>query len=444
MTGTVIRIEKAWSAGDAPGGAEARYFWGWRAALLLAALFLVSAFAQIDRILPFILAEAIKADLLLSDTQIGLITGIAFALCYALLSLPMARLCDSGSPRMVLVACMLVWSAMTGLGGFAAGFLSLAVTRFGIAVGEAGAVPSSHAVIARKIPPRRRGIALGIFSMGIPLGTMMGFALGGAASDAFGWRATVIGAGVLGMAVAMLAGLAAGATPPVARSRGAGSFFASSKALLVAPAFRWLFIGAVSIGFAAAPFYAFTATFLIRTHAFSASEAGLTFGLLQGAMGMIGTLTGGRLFDRAVRKGSDALLLPPALAFLAASVATSAALFSPFPWLSTALLVPAMFAFPFVLPYAFGTAHLVAGRGREAMASSLGMIATGLIGPALGPLIVGLTSDWAASAGIDNGLGIGLLIVPVACVTTALIYLVAGRSIGTGFSSNDNFAACRA
>jgi predicted MFS family arabinose efflux permease len=431
MKGSLIPIEDAWLAGDAPGGAEARYFWGWRATLLLAALFLVSAFAQIDRILPFILAEAIKADLLLSDTQIGLITGIAFALCYALLSLPMARLCDRGSPRIVLVACMLVWSVMTGLGGFAAGFLSLAMTRFGIAVGEAGAIPSGHAVIARRIPPRRRGIAIGIFSMGIPLGTTIGFALGGAASDAFGWRTTVIGAGALGIVVALLAGLAAGPTPPVARSRAADSFFASSKALLTHPAFRWLFVGAVSIGFAAAPFYAFTATFLIRTHAFSASEAGLAFGLLQGAMGVTGTLAGGRWFDRAVERGSDALLRPPALAFLAAAVATSAALFSPFGWLSTVLLIPAMFAFAFVLPYAFGTAHLVAGHGREAMASSLGMIATGLIGPALGPLIVGMTSDWAAAAGLENGLGIGLLIVPVACVTTALIYLVAGRRIAT-------------
>lgn len=414
---------------DAHSEVEERYFSGWRAMLLLASLFLVSAFAQIDRILPFILAEAIKAELLLSDTQIGLVTGIAFAVCYALLSLPMARLCDRGSPRMVLVACMLVWSAMTSLGGFAAGFLSLAVTRFGVALGEAGAVPSGHAMIARRIAPGRRGIAIGIFSMGLPIGTMIGFGLGGAISDAFGWRAALVAAGGLGMVIALSAFLAAGPTPPIARPSGADSFFASSKALLAAPAFRWLFVGAVSIGFAAAPFYAFTATFLIRTHAFSASEAGLTFGLLQGTMGVIGTLAGGRFFDRAVGAGSGALLLPPAIAFLAAAASTMAALFTPVSWLSTVLLVPAMFAFAFALPYAFGTAHLIAGRGREAMASSLGMIGTGLIGPAFGPLIVGMTSDWAASAGIQNGLGIGLLIVPVACVTTALVYLVAGRRI---------------
>jgi predicted MFS family arabinose efflux permease len=411
------------------GEAARSYLSARRARLLLAALFLVSAFAQIDRILPFILAEAIKAELRLSDTQVGLVTGVAFAVCYASLSLPMARQCDRGSPRVVLVACMLVWSTMTALGGFAAGFLSLAASRFGVAVGEAGAVPSGHALIARLIDPAHRGLAIGIFSMGIPLGTMIGFGLGGAVSDALGWRAALIGAGTLGVVIAGLATVAAGPTPPVVRAADTDTFAASSRDLLASAAFRWLLIAAVSIGFAAAPFYAFGAAFLIRAHAFSASQAGLTFGLLQGAMGVIGTLGGGRLFDRAVRRGSRTLLLPPTIAFLVAAASVTSALASSSPWLATALLVPGMFAFSFALPFAFGAAHLVAGRGREAMASSLGMIATGLIGPAVGPLLVGFASDRAAGAGIENGLRVGLLVVPIACVTSAIAYVVADRRI---------------
>lgn len=425
MNGSTFR-----TAADAEG--EGRYFTGRRAHLLLAALFLVSLFAQIDRILPFILAEAIKAELLLSDTQIGLVTGIAFAFCYALLSLPMARLCDRGSPRTVLVACMVIWSGMTALGGLAAGFLSLAASRFGVALGEAGAVPSGHALIARRIRPQRRGLAIGIFSMGIPVGTMVGFGLGGAVSDAFGWRATLIGAGALGAVIAVLVALAAGRTPPVTRRPDAPSFLTSSKALLAAPAFRWLLAGGVSLGFATAPFYAFGASFLIRTHGFSTSEAGLTFGLLQGATGMIGTLAGGRLFDRAVLTRSTSLLRPPAIAFLIAAAAMTAALWSPSGGLSVLLFVPAMFAFAFALPYTFGAAHLAAGVGKEAMASSLGMIATGLIGPALGPLMAGMASDWAAGAGSASGLRFGLLIVPVMCVTTGLVYFVAGRRVAAG------------
>ena len=418
--------------GDAAPAADARSFFGRRrAAFLLASLFLVSVFAQIDRILPFILAEAIKAELLLSDTHIGLLTGIAFALCYALLSLPMARLCDQGSPRKVLLACTLTWSAMTALGGFATGFASLAATRFGVALGEAGAVPSSHTLIARKIRSGRRGFAIGLFSMGIPVGTMIGFGLGGAMGDAFGWRAALLAAGAFGAAVGVLAFLAAGATPPSHRPSGTDSFWQSSKALLSGPAFRALLVAAISIGFAAAPFYAFAATFLIRTHAMSATEAGMTFGLLQGALGIAGTLLGGRGFDAAVRRKATSLLLVPAVAFCVAAVTTTAALFVPVAWISIALLVPAMFTFAFTLPYAFGAAHLVAGVGREGMASSLAMIASGLIGPALGPLLVGLVSDLVADAGASNGLSIGLLVVPLACVTTALAYLRAGRRIAS-------------
>lgn len=413
----------------APTGDARNFFGRRRAAFLLASLFLVSVFAQIDRILPFILAEAIKAELRLSDTHIGLLTGIAFALCYALLSLPMARLCDQGSPRKVLLACMLTWSAMTALGGFATGFASLAATRFGVALGEAGAVPSSHTLIARKIRPGRRGFAIGIFSMGIPVGTMIGFGLGGAMSDALGWRTALLGAGALGAAVGVLAFLAAGATPPSRRPSGTDSFWQSSRALLSRPAFRALLVAAISIGFAAAPFYAFAATFLIRTHALSATEAGMTFGLLQGGLGIAGTLLGGRCFDAAVRRSAASLLLVPAVAFCVAAVTTTTALFAPVAWISIALLIPAMFTFAFTLPYAFGAAHLVAGVGREGMASSLAMIGSGLVGPALGPLLVGLVSDFVANAGVSNGLGIGLLIVPLACVTTALTYVSAGRHI---------------
>jgi predicted MFS family arabinose efflux permease len=407
---------------------------GLRASLLLISLFSVSVFAQIDRILPFILAEAIKPELGLTDTQLGLVTGIAFAVCYSITSLPLARMADRGSPRRVLTACTLIWSVMTAFGGIATSFATLAATRVGVALGEAGAIPSAHALIARKIDPRRRGLAIGIVSMGIPLGTMIGFAAGGAVSDALGWRAAFLGAGALGVIVAVLTFLAAGPTLPNVPADHAGSFLDSSQKLLAIPAFRWLFVGAMSIGFAAAPFYAFGATFLIRAHNFAVSEAGLAFGLVQGIMGVLGTVIGGRSFDRAVRRREGALLLPPALAFFVAFGTTAIALFASAAWLSVVLLAPAMFAFAFALPYAFGSAHLVAGAGKEATASSLGMIGTSLIGPALGPLSVGIISDWTTAAGLKNGIAIGLLIVPLACLATGLIFLVAGRRISANSS----------
>lgn len=189
------------------------YAQGWRLGFILLALFLVNVLGQIDRILPFILAESIKRDLALSDTQIGLLTGLAFAVCYTLLSLPLARAADRGSPRFVLVLCVVVWSAMTSLGGLAASFVFLAMTRFGVAFGEAGAMPAGHALIGRLVRPDRRGLAIGLFSMGIPIGTMLGFAAGGAIGDNLGWRVALIGAGALGGLIALFAFVAIGPPP---------------------------------------------------------------------------------------------------------------------------------------------------------------------------------------------------------------------------------------
>lgn len=397
---------------------------------ILITLVFVSIFCQVDRILPFILAESIKEDLRLTDTQLGLVTGVAFAVCYTLLSLPIARLADRGSPRVVLVWCILVWSAMTALGGFAGSFALLAASRFGVALGEAGAIPSAHALIARKIPPARRGLAIGLFSMGIPLGTMVGFAAGGAIDDALGWRTALIGAGVIGGLVAVVAMLVIGPTPPPKPTpETAEPFLRTSLRLLASPAFRWLIVGGVALGFASAPFYAFSAPFLMRTHGFTAGEVGLAFGLLQGGMGVIGTLGGGRLFDRAVASGRGRLLGAQAILLLIAGVTTTAALFAPVGWMSIAFFVPGMLSFAFLLPAVFGAAHLVAGPGRQALASSLLLVASGLLGPTLAPLFVGVVSDAASAAQIPNGLGLGLLIVPVASVLAGFATLVANRRV---------------
>lgn len=406
------------------------YVNGWRVYVTLLTLFLVSAISQVDRILPFIMAEAIKLELSLTDTQVGLLTGVPFAICYTLLSLPLARAADRGSPRFVLVSCVLAWSAMTALGGMAASFLMLALTRFGVASGEAGAFPAGHAIIARKIRPERRGMAIGLFSMGLPIGAMVGFAAGGAVADTLGWRVALIGAGAIGGLIALLTFLVIGPMAPLRQTAATGeSFLRSSARLLSTPAFRWLFIGAITVGFASAPFYAFAAPFLIRVHGYSASEAGLAFGLLQGLMGIFGTLIGGRLFDRAVQSGTGRVLGPPAILFLIASATTAAALFAPVGWVSVVLLVPGMLSFAFMLPWAFGAAHLVAGKGKEAQATSLMMIGSGLLGPALGPLIVGMISDAATAAQMADGLGIGLLIAPAASILTGVAMLIANQRI---------------
>jgi predicted MFS family arabinose efflux permease len=408
---------------------------GPRAWSLLGVLTLVSIFSQIDRILPYILAESIRTELGLSDTEIGLITGLAFAVCYTLFSLPLARAADRGSPRLVLLACLLVWSVMTGLGGLAGSFVVLALTRLGVALGEAGGTPSAHALIARRIGPERRGLAIGLFAMGIPLGTMVGFIGGGLIDAAFGWRAAFIGAGALGVTVALLVWLTAGPTPPLRRpAEQTEPYVRSALRLLSVPAFRWLMIGALTVGFATAPFYTFTAPFLIRTHGLTTAQVGLSFGLLQGLTGVIGALVGGRMFDRAVRRGVRHPLLAPATMLVVGAVSTTAALFASAGWMAIGLFVPAMLGFAFLLPWVFGAGHRIAGPGKEALASSLGLVASGLFGPALAPVLVGLISDNAAGVGLANGLALGLLIGPAFSVLTALALMAAGRRMALASS----------
>ncbi len=192
------------------------------------------------------------------DTQLGLVSGLAFAICYCLASLPLARLSDRGSPKTVLICCIVAWSVMTWMGGLATGFFFLTLTRLGFAFGEAGALPAGHALIARKIVPERRGLALGLFSMGIPLGGMLGFTVGGAIGNSFGWRTAFTGAGIVGCAVALLAFFVIRRTPPLHQaSPSSQSFLRTSFKLLSAPQFRWLFIGANVTGLASTPFYAF-------------------------------------------------------------------------------------------------------------------------------------------------------------------------------------------
>lgn len=374
------------------------YFEGLRLGLVVAVLLLINALSQVDRILPFILAESIKADLGLSDTEIGLLTGLAFAVVHSLLSLPLARWADRGSPRMVLVSGIVIWSTLTAFGGVAASFAFLALTRFGVALGEATALPSGNALIARSVRPERRGLAIGLFAMGIPLGSMVGFAAGGVLNDTMGWRATLVGAGALGALIALAAFLVIGRTPPLGGVGHRGeSFWATCRHLLGTSGFRWLLIAAVFVGFTTGPFYSFAVPFLIREHGLSATQAGLAFGLLQGLMGLVGTALAGRLFDRATRLGHGRLVGPPAVAFLVAAVSTVGALFAPNGWV--------------------------------AVATSILMIGSGLLGPALGPLAVGLISDAVTSAGQSGGLGYGLLVAPVFALLTAAAFFVANRRV---------------
>ena len=173
-----------------------------RGTLAILVLVLVSTVNAIDRQLPFILVDPIKAELGLSDTQVGLMAGLAFAVVYSFAGLPLARLADRGSPRRVLVASLAIWSLATAVTGGAQNFIQLILCRIGVAASEAGSMPAAHALIARTFPTSRRAAIVAAFSLGVPIGSTLGLALGGWINDVANWRTAFFIVGLPGLLIA--------------------------------------------------------------------------------------------------------------------------------------------------------------------------------------------------------------------------------------------------
>ncbi|WP_240884324.1 MFS transporter [Sphingomonas sp. SFZ2018-12] len=187
---------------DALAAADARSTH--RRGLTLALLTLTYFFSYMDRQILAILQELIKADLKLSDTQLGLLSGLAFAVFYATLGIPVARLADRFNRRNIIAVSLAVWSLMTALGGLAQNFAQLLAARIGVGIGEAGSSPPSHSIIADLYPPEERAGAMGIYSLGVVLGAAIGTFLGGTIASFYGWRVAMFAIGLPGVALAVI------------------------------------------------------------------------------------------------------------------------------------------------------------------------------------------------------------------------------------------------
>ena len=165
---------------------------------MLALLVLAYTFNFIDRTIITTIGQAIKVDLKLTDTQLGLLGGLSFAILYTLMGVPIARLAERRSRVGIIAAAIAVWSVFTAACGLAGNFVQLLLLRVGVGVGEAGCSPPAHSLISDYFPPRRRASALSIYAFGIPLGTMLGAAAGGWLAKSYGWRVAFIVVGAAG------------------------------------------------------------------------------------------------------------------------------------------------------------------------------------------------------------------------------------------------------
>lgn len=400
----------------------------WAAVVLLT---LVGILNYVDRFLPSVLAEPIKRDLALSDTALGLINGFGFLIIYAVLGIPIARLADRGRQGVVITACLGLWSAMTMLGGLAQSGWQLALTRMGVAVGEAGSTPAAHAFIARSFPPARRAAPLAVLTLSAPLATMLALIGGGLVAAALGWRNTFLLMGALSLLIAPLVLLTLGAGRGPARGTAApGAGRSAYLGLLKKQSFAVILVASSAIGIGSYALTAFGPAFLMRVHGLSVAEVGVQFGVASGVAGVLALVLVGVLADRLSSRDPRWHLW---------TVAAMAGLFTP--CTVAALLVADGRAALVLLALgnAFGAAYfapLVAAIQRlapahlRASASAIMLFCTAVLG-GLGPLIAGMISDALQPELGAAALARGLLVAPVAWATGGLLYLAATRRFRT-------------
>lgn len=402
---------------------------------VLLILLLAYIFNFIDRQIIGILAVPIKADLGLTDTQLGLMGGLAFALFYTGLGIPIAWLADRKSRVNIIAIAVAVWSAFTALCGVAQNFWHLFLARMGVGVGEAGGVAPSYALIADYFPPERRARALAFFSFGIPIGSALGIYFGGWIASNIDWRAAFIIIGLAGLLVAPLVRL--GIREPVRGGfdRAAGTApdpappFADVAARLArTPSFWLLSFGAASGSILGYGLAFWLPAFFSRSFDLGLGQISLFYGTVMLVGGLAGTWLGGWIGDRMGGSRPGAYALVPAVCFLLAAPAYYAAIFAPD--LATGFflfLIPTALGLAWLGPVIAAVQHIVPPTMR-ATASAAFLFINNLIGIGFGTFFFGFMSDRMNAAhgeealrhSIVYGLGFYLL-------SSALYFLAAAR-----------------
>ena len=377
----------------------------------LVILLLVYTVNFLDRQIVSILAEPIKNDLHLKDWHIGLMSGFAFAMFYCFLGLPIARLAESFNRVWIIGGSLAVWSGFTIACGSAANFVQLVLARIGVGIGEAGCTPTAHSLIADYVPKEQRASALAFFSIGTPLGGLLGLAMGGIIADAYGWRTAFLVAGLPGIILTVVVMLTLReprkqiAKDAVMHVPGKGHFLTTLKYLARKKTF-WLIAFAAAIkafiGYGHGPF---TASFFFRNHSEeiaamaamvglkSAGFLGLALGLMGGTAGIISSWAGGWIADQAAKRDLRAYMSVPAVAALISPIIfTVAILQNSAVWAMVLLVLPGLLGSLWYGPVYSSAQGLVPPHMRATAASILIFIIN-IVGLGLGPLAVGALSD---------------------------------------------------
>ncbi|HUD94000.1 MFS transporter [Sphingobium sp.] len=410
---------------------------------VLAILFLIYMCNTMDRNIVAFLAEPIRKDLDLNDTELGLLTGLAFAFFYTIFGVPVGWIADRmGRVLTISVACV-VWSVCSMAGALSASFAHLAIARIGVAIGEAGGTAPSYALIAAKFPPQRRGAALGLFHVASPVSAFIGVALSAWVASYFGWRAGLIAVSLPGLIAALALFLLVREPAPEISfdSAEAPALLASFRGFLRHPVLRLCFLFAGLTSCTSHALISWLPSFMMRVKGMNLLDISIWYSVCFSVSFGLGLWLGGVMADGLGRRTPLAYAFVPAGSLLIAIPFMIMAIVAD-RWSVSLLLwtVPLCMAGTFLAP-AIAIVQAYAPPRQVTLFGSIYLLANNLVGAGLGPLYVGVVSDAFKSTHGAGALGLGLLaLIPVillAITGQLLIARAINRNRTAGFASND-------
>jgi MFS family permease len=400
---------------------------------VLAALTLVYTFNFVDRQIIGIVSPAIKEDLGLSDSMLGLLKGLAFAVLYTMLGIPIAWLADRWNRVNIVTISLAVWSAFTALSGFAQTAAQLALARVGVGIGEAGGSPPSHSIISDYFPKEKRATALSLFSLGIPFGQMLAFLAGGWVLENLGWRNAFFIVGVPGLFLAIL--LKMTVKEPIRGAQDGAKaaaipFKEGVKRLLSIPSFWGLLVAATAASFTGYGVGMWAVDFYRRTFELGYAEITVPLGLLNGLAYGVGTYLGGALTDRYGRKDKGAYAWIPAVGMLITIPAGALQLFAPTANWAFIWTAPFLIGLGLYLGPTWSLVQTLTPPSMRAFAVAFMFFILNIIALGFAPLWVGALSDaFAARHGEAMGLKYALLTLSASSLLSVLAYFWTARKL---------------
>ena len=400
---------------------------------VLVLLTLVYVVSFIDRQIMAMLMEPIKQEFGVSDTAMGLLTGLAFVFFYTLAGIPIARLADRASRKQIIVVSLAAWSLMTAAGGLVRNFAQLAVTRVLVGIGEAGCNPSAHSLLADYFPPKRRATALSVYACGVFVGAAIAFLAGGWLLTRYDWRTAFYVAGLPGVALAILVALTVRELP---RGHAEGRAVTVAQVplaevvrfLITRRAYVLIVFGTALQSLSGYAVITWGPAFLARVYGMSWSDIGTGLGWVIGIGGTVGAIVGGRLADHMARRDVRWYMRLPTLQLLIAVPFVIGFTLLPLPWQALACFVPySTLTAMYVGPMFALVQGLVELRMRATAAAILFFISN-MVGLGLGPLLVGLLNDHVFGDAYGTaGIRYSLLVVGVLGGFSCLLFWRASR-----------------